>query len=82
MIILLSPLIAITYLVIIVKLGRPAIFVQMRPGRDEKPFNVYKFRSMKEAYDLNGVLLPDEERMTAVGSVIRKLSLDELPQLF
>jgi len=81
-IVILSPLIIATYILIVLKMGRPAVFVQQRPGKDEIPFNVFKFRTMKEAFDKNGQPLPDEERMTSIGSIIRKLSLDELPQLF
>lgn len=57
-------------------------FVQRRPGRHEKPFHVIKFRTMHDVYDEHGNLLDDEHRLTGVGKIIRKTSLDELPQLF
>ena len=65
-----------------VKLGSPVIFRQPRPGKDEKIFNLYKFRSMTDERDENGELLPDEVRLTEFGKVLRATSLDELPQLF
>lgn len=65
-----------------VKLGSPVLFVQERPGRDEKIFKMYKFRSMSDKRDENGNLLPDEERLTKFGRLLRKMSLDELPEAF
>jgi len=65
-----------------VKLGSPIIFKQARPGKDEKVFNMYKFRTMTDERDENGELLPDEVRLTKFGSFLRKSSLDELPELF
>lgn len=65
-----------------VKVGKPVLFTQKRPGKNGVPFYVYKFRTMTNAKDENGILLPDNERITKVGSIIRKLSLDELPQLW
>lgn len=62
--------------------GRPVLFCQQRPGLHGKPFNIYKFRTMATFYDANGELLPDKDRMTRLGSILRKYSLDELPQLF
>jgi len=56
-------------------------FVQSRPGKDEKIFNIIKFKTMKENKDVDGNLLPDEKRLTTIGKLIRKLSIDELPQL-
>ncbi len=82
LIILFSPVIAIVALLIYIKMGRPVIFTQPRPGKDEKIFNIYKFRTMTDERDSNGELLPDEKRLKGVGKVIRSLSLDELPQLF
>ncbi|MEC1177746.1 sugar transferase [Metasolibacillus meyeri] len=64
------------------KLGSPVIFTQPRPGLNGKVFHVYKFRTMTDEQDVNGDLLPDAERLTAFGKLLRKLSLDELPQLW
>lgn len=65
-----------------VKLGSPVLFKQERPGRDEKIFKLYKFRSMTDARDENGKLLPDSERLTRFGKFLRSTSLDELPEAF
>lgn len=65
-----------------VKLGSPVIFKQPRPGKDEKIFNLYKFRSMTDQRDENGELLPDDVRLTKFGKVLRATSLDELPEAF
>lgn len=65
-----------------VKLGSPVIFKQPRPGKDEKIFNLYKFRSMTDERDENGELLPDEIRLTKFGKMLRATSLDELPEAF
>lgn len=78
----LLPLLVIIALLIRMKLGSPIIFVQQRPGLKGKPFNIYKFRSMTNAKDEHGNLLPNHLRLTKFSKVIRKLSLDELPQLF
>ena len=64
------------------KLGSPVIFCQERPGKDEKIFKMYKFRSMTDARDENGELLPDEVRLTKFGRALRSTSLDELPELW
>lgn len=64
------------------KLGSPIIFTQERPGKDEKIFKMYKFRSMTSETDENGELLPDEIRLTSFGKKLRSTSLDELPELF
>jgi len=82
LIILLSPIILITALIIRLKLGSPILFTQERPGKDGKIFKIYKFRTMTNEKDENGNLLPDEKRLKGVGKAIRSLSLDELPQLF
>lgn len=79
--IILSPIIGVTALLIRSKIGSPVLFKQQRPGFYEKPFYVYKFRSMTDERDRNGELLPDDVRLTSFGRVVRKLSLDELPQL-
>ena len=65
-----------------VKLGSPVLFTQERPGKDEKIFKLYKFRSMTDARDSNGELLPDEVRLTKFGKMLRATSLDELPEAF
>lgn len=80
--IILSPIIGITALLIRFKIGSPVLFKQQRPGLNGKPLCVYKFRSMTDERDENGELLPDDIRLTSLGKVIRKLSLDELPQLW
>lgn len=79
--IVLSIPMGIVALVIRFDLGSPVIFHQERIGKDEKPFVLYKFRSMRTAFDQFGVPLPDEKRITSFGKIIRKLSLDELPSL-
>jgi undecaprenyl phosphate N,N'-diacetylbacillosamine 1-phosphate transferase len=65
-----------------VRLGSPVLFKQPRPGKDEKIFNMYKFRTMTDKRDADGKLLPDSERLTSFGKLLRKTSLDELPELF
>lgn len=65
-----------------IKLGSPILFKQQRPGKDEKVFNMFKFRTMTDERDENGNLLPDEVRLTNFGAFLRKTSLDELPELF
>ena len=65
-----------------VKLGSPVIFTQDRPGKDEKIFKLYKFRTMTDEKDGNGNLLPDSERLTKFGRILRATSLDELPEAF
>nr|WP_232016480.1 sugar transferase [Paenibacillus baekrokdamisoli] len=78
---LLSPIIALTAFAVRKKLGSPVLFRQKRPGRFGKSFDVFKFRTMTDAVDEKGHPLPDEERLTTFGLWLRKLSLDELPQL-
>lgn len=73
---------AIVAILVRVKLGSPVLFRQPRPGRDEKVFNLYKFRTMTDERDADGKLLPDEQRLTKFGSVLRSTSLDELPEVF
>lgn len=80
--VVLSPVLLITALLVRVKLGSPVIFKQARPGKDEKIFNLYKFRSMTDQRDESGNLLPDEQRLTSFGRKLRSTSLDELPELF
>lgn len=81
-IVLLCPLLLIVAMLVSVKLGRPVIFVQKRPGLNEKIFNMYKFRTMTDATNENGELLNDAERLTSFGKILRSTSLDELPELF
>ena len=76
-----SPVIIGTAIFVKKKIGSPIIFKQVRPGQYGKPFGLYKFRSMTNEKDQNGELLSDEVRLTSTGKLIRKLSLDELPQL-
>jgi lipopolysaccharide/colanic/teichoic acid biosynthesis glycosyltransferase len=80
--ILLSPVFLILAYLIKRKLGSPVIFSQIRPGLHAKPFNMFKFRTMTEATDSLGNLLPDSERMTRLGQLLRLTSLDELPELW
>ena len=81
-IIVLSPILVITAVLVRINLGSPVLFKQPRPGKDEKIFSMYKFRSMTDKKDENGNLLPDDERLTGFGKLLRKTSLDELPELF
>lgn len=80
--IVLSPLLLVTAILVRVKLGSPVIFCQERPGKDEKIFMLHKFRSMSDARDETGALLPDKERLTGFGKKLRALSIDELPELW
>ena len=80
--ILLSPIMGITALLVKINLGSPVLFIQQRPGKNEKIFEIYKFRTMTDKKDENGKLLPDEERLTKFGQLLRSTSLDELPELF
>ena len=81
-IVVLSPVLLIVWLLVRLKLGAPAIFKQKRPGKDEKIFTLYKFRSMTDERGEDGELLPDEVRLTSFGKLLRATSLDELPELF
>lgn len=81
-IIILSPVYFILWILVRVKLGSPALFTQERPGRWEKVFKLYKFRTMTDERDEKGALLPDEVRLTKFGKILRSTSLDELPELF
>lgn len=81
-IIILSPVLLVLAATIRVKLGTPVIFSQKRPGLNEKIFTMYKFRTMTDARDEKGQLLPDEMRLTKFGKMLRASSLDELPELF
>lgn len=79
--ILLFPLMIITFFFVRIKLGPPVIFCQVRPGIYNQPFKMLKFRSMRDAVDHNGNVLPDDMRLTRFGKILRSTSLDELPGL-
>ncbi|MEZ3487852.1 MAG: sugar transferase [Lachnospiraceae bacterium] len=79
--IILFPVLGVIAVLIRIKLGSPVFFIQKRPGKDEKIFNLYKFRTMTDGRDENGNLLPDEVRLTPFGKMLRSTSLDELPEL-
>ena len=79
---ILSPLLIVISLVILILMGRPVLFKQMRPGLNGKPFYMYKFRTMTYERDEQGTLLSDELRLTRLGRFLRSTSLDELPELF
>jgi lipopolysaccharide/colanic/teichoic acid biosynthesis glycosyltransferase len=79
---LLAPVIAVVAFQVRRKLGSPVLFRQVRPGKDGKPFEMIKFRTMRDAVDRDGDQLPDSERMTPFGSFLRSTSLDELPELW
>jgi len=80
--ILLSPLLLSIAILVRINIGSPVLFKQKRPGRNEKIFTLYKFRTMTDECDKNGELLPDELRLTKFGKWLRSTSLDELPELF
>lgn len=80
--IILMPLMIIIAILVRIKLGSPVIFKQERPGKNEKIFTLYKFRTMTNKKDEDGNLLPDEKRLTKFGKILRSTSLDELPELF
>src|SRR5690554_4755166 len=79
---LLAPVIAVVAFLIRRRLGSPVLFRQVRPGKDGKPFEMIKFRTMRDAIDQDGNPLPDSERMTPFGAFLRATSLDELPELW
>jgi lipopolysaccharide/colanic/teichoic acid biosynthesis glycosyltransferase len=79
--ILFSPLLLVVAGLVLVTMGRPILFRQTRPGLNQKPFEVLKFRSMKNATDAEGKPLSDEARLSKFGALLRNLSLDELPQI-
>ena len=80
-IIVLSPIMLVTALLVRIKLGSPVLFTQERPGKNGKIFKLYKFRTMTDKRDDNGNLLPDDDRLTKFGKTLRSTSLDELPEL-
>lgn len=80
--VILSPIFLVIAILVRIKLGSPVIFKQQRPGKNEKIFILYKFRTMTDKKDEEGNLLPDSERLTKFGKTLRSTSLDELPELF
>lgn len=80
--VVLSPILLLTAILVRIFLGTPILFKQKRPGFKGRPFFIYKFRSMRDAADRAGNPLPDSERLTRFGRILRSLSLDELPELF
>ena len=81
-VIILSPLLVLIGFLVHLKIGSPVFFRQQRPGLNGKPFVIYKFRTMTDARDADGKLLPDGERLTGLGRFLRKTSMDELPEFF
>lgn len=79
---ILLPVLAMTALLVYITLGLPVLFSQNRPGFRGKPFKLYKFRTMSDKRDLDGKLLPNAERLTKFGRLLRSTSIDELPELF
>jgi sugar transferase EpsL len=82
LLVVLSPIYLVTAILVRVFLGSPILFKQQRPGYKGRPFHIYKFRSMTDRRNPNGSLLPDSERLTRFGRLLRSLSLDEMPELF
>lgn len=80
--IVLAPVLIIVAILVRIKLGSPVLFKQERPGKNEKTFNMYKFRTMTDEKDVKGNLLPDIERLPRFGKILRSTSLDELPELW
>ncbi|MFN8024830.1 MAG: sugar transferase [Acidimicrobiia bacterium] len=79
--VLLSPVLAVVWVLVRLRMGSPVLFRQQRPGRGGRPFEMCKFRTMTDARDADGELLPDAERLTALGKWLRRTSIDELPEL-
>jgi sugar transferase EpsL len=80
--VMLSPIMAVGAIAVRITMGKPVVYKQVRPGIDGKPFVIYKFRTMTNEVDELGVLLPAKDRLTRVGTILRKLSIDELPELW
>ena len=80
-VLVLSPVLSVVAALVRLKLGHPVLFKQVRPGRSGQPFIIYKFRTMTDARDVEGHLLPDDQRLTKLGHFLRAISLDELPEL-
>ena len=81
-IIVLSPIYIIISILVLIFMGWPILYKQPRPGKNEKIFNMYKYRTMTNKKDKDGKLLPDEQRLNKFGKILRKTSMDELPELF
>jgi len=81
-VIILSPILVLIGFLVRIKIGSPVLFRQVRPGKNGKPFTIYKFRTMTDKLDKDGNLLPDGKRLTGLGRFLRKTSMDELPELF
>ena len=81
-VIILSPILVLIGFLVRIKIGSPVLFRQVRPGKEGKPFTIYKFRTMTDELDKDGNLLPDGKRLTGLGRFLRKTSMDELPELF
>ena len=79
--VLLSPVLAVVWVLVRLRMGTPVLFRQQRPGRHGRPFEMAKFRTMTDARDADGNLLPDADRLTALGQWLRRSSIDELPEL-
>lgn len=82
LIVVAAPLLCFVGLLVFLKLGRPVFFVTERPGYRGRPFKLIKFRTMRADFDSNGVLMPDAQRLTQFGAILRSTSLDELPELW
>lgn len=80
--VVLSPILIAIAVMVRLKLGTPVLFTQLRPGKDARPFHLYKFRTMTDGRDSQGNLLPDAERLVPFGKFLRASSLDELPELW
>lgn len=82
LVLVLAPILVLLFVGVRFSLGSPALFRQERPGLNDQPFEMVKFRTMRDAYHIDGTPLPDEERLTRFGKFLRSSSLDELPELF